>query len=98
MTGYASRLTSTRSGGMVLVALVTSDRLPVLEDLPPVSRARPHVIGGEQMTYPSGSADLPAFLTTKELAEMTRSPESTVRYWRHTGRGPRGTRVGKRRG
>ena len=48
------------------------------------------------MTYPSGSADLPAFLTTKELAEMTRSPESTVRYWRHTGRGPRGTRVGKR--
>jgi predicted DNA-binding transcriptional regulator AlpA len=36
------------------------------------------------------------FLTTADLAKLTRSPESTIRYWRHVGAGPRGFRVGRR--
>ena len=35
-------------------------------------------------------------LTTKEVAELTRMSESTVRHWRQTGTGPRGFRVGRR--
>lgn len=35
-------------------------------------------------------------LTTAELAEMLRTSESTVRYWRQIGYGPRGVRVGRR--
>lgn len=39
--------------------------------------------------------DLPTYLTTQELADVVRRPASTVRYWRHTGTGPQGTRVGR---
>lgn len=35
-------------------------------------------------------------LTTSEVAELVRAPESTVRYWRHCGRGPHSFRVGRR--
>jgi DNA-binding transcriptional MerR regulator len=35
-------------------------------------------------------------LTTKELAAEFRVAESTVRYWRQTGYGPKGVRVGRR--
>lgn len=35
-------------------------------------------------------------LTTAEVAIRTRTPESTVRYWRSIGFGPHGFRVGKR--
>jgi predicted DNA-binding transcriptional regulator AlpA len=35
-------------------------------------------------------------LTTAEVALMTRAPESTVRYWRHLGTGPRSFRLGRR--
>jgi excisionase family DNA binding protein len=35
-------------------------------------------------------------LTTAEVAAVTRAPVSTVRYWRHLGRGPRGFRIGRR--
>ncbi|CAN5643124.1 hypothetical protein BH10ACT8_BH10ACT8_25580 [soil metagenome] len=35
-------------------------------------------------------------LTTAEVAEITRAPASTVRYWRHLGVGPRSFRVGRR--
>ncbi|MFI6152158.1 helix-turn-helix transcriptional regulator [Kitasatospora sp. NPDC051170] len=35
-------------------------------------------------------------LTTSEVAERYRTAESTVRYWRHTGYGPRGVKVGRR--
>lgn len=35
-------------------------------------------------------------LTTAEIAERVRAPQSTVRYWRHIGQGPRGVRVGRR--
>lgn len=35
-------------------------------------------------------------LTTGEVAELCRTSASTVRYWRHTGMGPLGFRVGRR--
>jgi len=35
-------------------------------------------------------------LTTPEVAERARTTVSTVRYWRHTGQGPHGARVGRR--
>lgn len=41
-------------------------------------------------------AAMPDFLTTAEVAAVCRAPESTVRYWRHIGKGPRGRKVGKR--
>ncbi len=36
------------------------------------------------------------YLTTAEVAERYRTAESTVRYWRQIGKGPRGIKVGKR--
>jgi Helix-turn-helix domain len=36
------------------------------------------------------------WLTSNEVAARLRQPESTVRYWRMQGRGPRGTRIGRR--
>ena len=36
------------------------------------------------------------WLTTAELAERLRTVDSTVRFWRATGYGPRGTRIGRR--
>ncbi|MDH6460892.1 DNA-binding transcriptional MerR regulator [Micromonospora sp. A200] len=36
------------------------------------------------------------YLTTEEVAAITRSTPSTVRYWRHIGKGPRGVKRGKR--
>lgn len=36
------------------------------------------------------------WLTTAELAERERTVPSTVRYWKHRGYGPPGTRVGRR--
>jgi len=35
-------------------------------------------------------------LTTTELAEITRTPASTLRYWRHIGTGPHSFRLGRR--
>ncbi len=43
-----------------------------------------------------GAVTFPEFLTTAEVAAIVRSPESTVRYWRHQGTGPLGLRVGGR--
>ena len=37
-----------------------------------------------------------AYMTTAELAELVRAPDSTVRYWRHCGKGPKSLRLGKR--
>jgi predicted DNA-binding transcriptional regulator AlpA len=34
--------------------------------------------------------------TTRDVAVVTRSPESTVRYWRHLGHGPRSFKLGRR--
>ncbi|MFI1199485.1 helix-turn-helix transcriptional regulator [Streptomyces sp. NPDC020883] len=36
------------------------------------------------------------YLTTAEVAERYRTSESTVRYWRQIGKGPRGVKIGKR--
>jgi DNA-binding transcriptional MerR regulator len=36
------------------------------------------------------------WLTTEQLAERHQVESSTVRYWRHMGTGPRGTRFGRR--
>ncbi|HEY5833539.1 helix-turn-helix transcriptional regulator [Streptomyces sp.] len=36
------------------------------------------------------------YLTTREVAERYRTAESTVRYWRHVGYGPKGVKVGRR--
>lgn len=36
------------------------------------------------------------YRTTREVAELFRTAESTVRYWRHIGYGPRGIRIGRR--
>lgn len=38
----------------------------------------------------------PEYMTTAELAELARTSDSTVRYWRHVGYGPEGFRVGRR--
>jgi hypothetical protein len=39
---------------------------------------------------------LERFFTTDDVAERYRTAPGTVRYWRHIGFGPRGTRVGRR--
>lgn len=36
------------------------------------------------------------FLTVLELATWLRTPEATLRYWRHIGEGPTSIRVGRR--
>lgn len=36
------------------------------------------------------------FIVSTELADLLRQPESTIRYWRHVGRGPRWIRMGRR--
>lgn len=36
------------------------------------------------------------YLTTDELFEVLRTPVSTLRFWRHVGKGPAYFRVGKR--
>ncbi|GAA4286190.1 helix-turn-helix domain-containing protein [Georgenia daeguensis] len=41
-----------------------------------------------------GTTDSP-WLSTAALAAELDMPESTLRYWRHVGRGPRGLRLGR---
>lgn len=36
------------------------------------------------------------YLTLPEVAEHYRTTEAVIRYWRHTGYGPRGVKVGTR--
>lgn len=36
------------------------------------------------------------YLTTEEVAEIARTSPSTVRFWRHQGRGPAGIKRGRR--
>ena len=35
-------------------------------------------------------------LTVPEVAEMTRIPEATLRWFRHAGKGPRSAKLGRR--
>lgn len=37
-----------------------------------------------------------SLITVPEAAALLRTPESTLRYWRHTGLGPRSIRLGRR--
>jgi predicted DNA-binding transcriptional regulator AlpA len=47
--------------------------------------------------FRSGKANMARnLITTKKLAAKLRTPEATVRYWRHTNQGPPGVRIGKR--
>ena len=41
-------------------------------------------------------ADHREYLNTAEVAELARTTDSTVRYWRHIGYGPQGFVVGRR--
>jgi predicted DNA-binding transcriptional regulator AlpA len=34
-------------------------------------------------------------LTTTEVADVLRRPVGTLRYWRHTGEGPRSVKIGR---
>ena len=36
------------------------------------------------------------YLTTAEVASITRTPVESVRYWRHVGKGPASFKVGRR--
>jgi len=36
------------------------------------------------------------YLTTNELAERLRTSPETIRYWRHTGRGPKSWKPGRK--
>jgi len=36
------------------------------------------------------------YLTTEEVAEAARTSPSTVRYWRHMGKGPHSVKRGRR--
>lgn len=36
------------------------------------------------------------YLTTAEVAEMTRTPAETIRYWRFVGKGPKSFKLGRR--
>jgi excisionase family DNA binding protein len=37
------------------------------------------------------------YMTTAEVAQLTRTSPETVRYWRHIGKGPASFKVGRRR-
>lgn len=39
---------------------------------------------------------MPEYMTTAEVAELLRTPAETVRFWRHTGKGPKSFKVGRR--
>lgn len=36
------------------------------------------------------------YLTTSEFAEKAHTAESTIRYWRHIGKGPQSFKLGRR--
>ncbi len=44
---------------------------------------------------PDNPAD-DAWLSNADLAERYHTDESTIRYWRHAGTGPKGTRIGRK--
>lgn len=52
-----------------------------------------------QPAEPPDHHDLPhandELLTLKDVAELLRVPEATLRYWRHLGTGPRSFRIGR---
>ena len=58
------------------------------------------MVNGNEAEIPPAmwGVKMPKYLTTKEVAEMTRLPEETLRYYRHAGnKGPRSFTLGGRR-
>ena len=47
------------------------------------------------MTSPATALSGDDVLTIKEVAALLRTPEATLRYWRHLGTGPRSFRLGR---
>jgi excisionase family DNA binding protein len=41
-------------------------------------------------------ADMSEILLIEEVAELLRTPRSTLRYWRHIGEGPKSFKIGGR--
>ena len=39
---------------------------------------------------------MPDYMTTDEVAELSRTSAETVRYWRHVGKGPKSFKLGRR--
>ena len=39
---------------------------------------------------------MPEYMTTREVADLLRTPPETIRYWRHLGTGPKSFKVGRR--
>jgi hypothetical protein len=48
------------------------------------------------MNSPAPIQALERFFTTEDVAARYHTAASTVRYWRHIGYGPKGTKVGRR--
>lgn len=48
------------------------------------------------MNSPAPVQALERFFTTEDVAARYHTAASTVRYWRHVGRGPKGVKVGRR--
>jgi hypothetical protein len=48
------------------------------------------------MDSPAPAQALERFFTTEDVAARYHTAASTVRYWRHIGYGPKGTKVGRR--
>jgi excisionase family DNA binding protein len=55
-------------------------------------------MGEESLTseVAAAAAAPPRNLTTEEVADRFRTTPETVRYWRHSGKGPHSWKVGKR--
>lgn len=39
---------------------------------------------------------MPEYMTTEEVAEISRKPSETIRYYRHIGKGPKSFKLGRR--
>lgn len=48
------------------------------------------------MTLKHAAVEVRKYLVTAELAERYRTAESTIRYWRMIGYGPKGVKVGRK--
>ncbi|MFY7630191.1 helix-turn-helix domain-containing protein [Streptomyces sp. NY05-11A] len=48
------------------------------------------------MDSPAPTQALERFFTTEDVAARYHTVASTVRYWRHAGKGPKGVKVGRR--
>ena len=43
-----------------------------------------------------GLVDVTEYLTIAEASDRLRTPEATLRYWRHMGKGPKSFKLGRR--